>query len=84
MKEYCYVIVNNAGHSWGPLGVPDEAPHDDQKGPVLKQLLQTGWAPVRETPMGGGTSPLAHSLILLERENTSKPARGRRAKGAQA
>ena len=78
MKEYCYVIVNNAGHSWGPMGLSDEQPHDDQKTPVLMQLLQDGWVPVRETPMGGGTSPLAHSLILLEKGNTPQPTRGRR------
>jgi hypothetical protein len=80
MPQYRYIIVNNAGHSW-PVqaaeangeAVPERAD------PTLPQLLQEGWVPVRETAMGGGTSPLAHSLILLERTATSKT--GRRSKG---
>ncbi len=65
MKQYCYVIVNNAGHSWTALS--PNAAEVDQSAPVLPSLLQDGWVPVRETPMGGGTSHLAHSLILMER-----------------
>ena len=42
----------------------------EQAVPVLPQLLKEGWEPVRETPMGGGTSHLAHSLVLLEKEAT--------------
>ncbi len=86
MKQYCYVILNNAGHSW-PVQTPPpdgEAPKE-QPGSVLPQLLQEGWEPIRETAMGGGTSPLAHSLILLERslkvERPVKAKAGRRAKG---
>jgi hypothetical protein len=72
MKQYCYVIVNNAGHSW-PLVQADEGnPPRDPNVPVLPQLLQDGWVPIRETPMGGGTSSLAHSLILLERDARPK------------
>ena len=45
------------------------------------QLLQDGWVPVRETPMGGGTSSLAHSLILLEKGfPSSKNVRPRKPK----
>ena len=45
--------------------------------PILPQLLHDGWVPVREMPMGGGTSQLAHSLILLEKNSmpAGKPPR---------
>jgi hypothetical protein len=73
MKRYCYVILNNAGSSWALLsgGESTETPYE--KPPVLPQLLQEGWVPVRETPMGGGTSQLAHSLVLLEKDETPPP-----------
>jgi hypothetical protein len=67
MKQFCYVIVNNAGHSWITLNGADTSAPREQVAPILPQLLQEGWEPVRETPMGGGTSHLAHSLILLEK-----------------
>ena len=73
MKDYCYVILNNAGHSWPMLRSADGAPPPEPSAPILPVLLQDGWVPVRETPMGGGTSALAHSLILLERIEESKP-----------
>ena len=81
MKQFCYVIMNNAGHSWQALTAADaEAPRDTSV-PILPQLLNEGWAPVRETPMGGGTSQLAHSLLLLEREAPKvKPARAAKAR----
>jgi len=75
MKQYCYVIVNNAGHSWPAITTAQGDGARDPKVPTLQQLLHEGWAPVRETPMGGGTSQLAHSLILLERAD--KPRSGR-------
>ena len=78
MKQYCYVIVNNAGHSWAALSVPDPNASPESSASVLPQLLQDGWVPIRETPMGGGTSPLAHSLVLLEKGD--KPKVGRPAK----
>ena len=78
MKQYCYVIVNNAGHSWAALSVPDLNASPELSASVLPQLLQEGWVPIRETPMGGGTSPLAHSLVLLEKGD--KPKVGRPAK----
>lgn len=77
MKQFCYVVLNNAGHSWAMLTAADVKTPKDQNASVLPQLLQDGWLPVRETPMGGGTSPLAHSLILLEKEDKAKAARGR-------
>jgi hypothetical protein len=33
----------------------------------LSRLLQAGWQPVRETPMGGTDAVYAYSLILLEK-----------------
>jgi hypothetical protein len=81
MKQYCYVIVNNAGHSWAALNAVDpNAPPQEQSPSVLPQLLQEGWVPIRETPMGGGTSPLAHSLVLLEKNDKPKPGRPAKAK----
>jgi len=82
MKQYCYVIVNNAGHSWPILVQPDAHPGVETSPSFLPQLLQEGWLPIRETPMGGGTSSLAHSLVLLERDYEPAPARkrGRRRK----
>jgi hypothetical protein len=73
MKQYCYVIMNNAGHSWLALG-PGEPAEGNSNAPVLGQLLGDGWVPIRETPMGGGTSQLAHSLVLLERGPKTEPA----------
>src|SRR5262249_33730262 len=67
VKQYCYVVINNAGPSWASLGGAGADAPPEQPASVLPQLLQDGWVPVRETPMGGGTSPLAHSLILLEK-----------------
>lgn len=77
MKQYCYVIINNAGQSWPALGGPDTNPPRDPNVPILPQLLEEGWGPIRETPMGGGTSALAHSLVLLEK--AVKPAKTGRA-----
>jgi len=81
MKELCYVIMNNAGHSWLALTAADANASKDASVPVLPQLLAEGWEPVRETPMGGGTSQLAHSLILLEKTaakaKTGRPAKSR-------
>jgi hypothetical protein len=79
MHQYCYVIVNNAGHSWA-LSSGDMEAGREQVAAVLPQLLSDGWVPVRETPMGGGTSSLAHSLVLLERASKPKTAKGRVAK----
>ena len=85
MKQYRYVVINNAGHSWSVMSaaeVTSEA--KDQNGTLLPQLLQEGWAPVRETPMGGGTSQLAHSLVLLEREEkAAAPGAAVRARAAK-
>jgi hypothetical protein len=75
MSDYCYVIINNAGHSWPALSQGEAEAPKEAKG-ALPALLADGWVPVRETPMGGGTSSVAHSLVLLERKPKEKPARG--------
>jgi hypothetical protein len=81
MNQYCYVIMNNAGHSWPALTNGEIAAGADPGAPILPRLLQEGWEPIRETPMGGGTSQLAHSLILLEKAVAApKPARAAKAK----
>jgi hypothetical protein len=76
MKQYCYVILNNAGHSWPAheLSADGDVSREPSSS-VLPQLLREGWVPIRETPMGGGASPLAHSLILLERAAKGKAGR---------
>jgi hypothetical protein len=79
MAEFCYVVLNNAGHSWPVLSAPNGDSSKDSTASVLPQLLQQGWVPVRETPMGGGTSSLAHSLVLLEKRRATA-ARGRKSK----
>jgi hypothetical protein len=79
MKQYRYIIINNAGHSWPAVTTGDAAASTDASKPILPQLLQEGWEPIRETPMGGGTSQLAHSLILLEK-TVAKAKPGRAAK----
>jgi hypothetical protein len=80
MKHYSYVIINNAGHSWPALTNGDASAGKDSNIPILAQFLQEGWEPIRETPMGGGTSQLAHSIILLERPAPkTKPARSAKA-----
>ncbi len=76
MKEYCFVIINNAGHSWLALQSGEGDGQREQTAAALPQLLHEGWVPVRETPMGGGASPLAHSLILMER-NARKQRAGK-------
>lgn len=77
MKQFCYVILNNAGHSWLALGPGEPAEGKDSNVPVLAHLLEDGWVPIRETPMGGGTSHLAHSLVLLERLQRAAKRKGK-------
>jgi hypothetical protein len=75
MKQYRVVLINNAGYSWAIRTGSEPPDGQDSSGTVLPQLLAEGWVPVRESPMGGGTSQLAHSLIVLERDAVAKPAR---------
>lgn len=57
LSQYCYVIVGADGYS----RLVGKAPGAD----VLTRLLQDGWRPVRETPMGGD-SRNGFALVLLE------------------
>jgi hypothetical protein len=75
VNEYCYVIINNAGHSWLVRSATDEGDPKEKNSSILPELLQGGWEPVREAPMGGGTSPLAHALILLTKQSKPKTSR---------
>ena len=63
MRQYLYVIVRSDGNTL-PL---DEA----HKGRDLALLLQQGWQPLRETPMGGSDGEHAWSLLLLAKGGLS-------------
>ena len=78
MAQFRYVVINNAGHSWPALDTANGETLTETNASILPQLLQEGWVPVRETPMGGGTSSLAHSLVLLEKPTKTVPARKRK------
>jgi hypothetical protein len=78
MAQYRYVILNNAGHSWPAQSAEDVANVSEPSPTILPKLLDDGWVPVRETPMGGGASPLAHSLVLLEKPGDRIARRRRR------
>ena len=70
MKQYCYVLVVSNGFScWTRLlargGEPIGERNWDEDN--LNRLLQEGWRPVRETPMGDNSS-YAYSLVLLEKD----------------
>jgi hypothetical protein len=82
MKRYRYVIVCSSGYShdlareaafypFESLLGGGERTHD------LPALLQKGWQPVRETPMGGnsnhGGGGYSFSLVLLEKEKPEDP-----------
>ena len=84
MKRYRYVLVSSNGYSHDLareaaflpfeyiLGDPDKTQVHD-----LPALLQKGWLPVRETPMGGNGSNhgggYSFSLVLLEKEKPDEP-----------
>jgi hypothetical protein len=71
VKQYCYVVVLSNGTScWTRLlaqssEVTAERTWDEDN---LSRLLQTGWRPLRETPMGNADETYAYSLILLEKD----------------
>ena len=86
MKRYRYVIVSSNGYShdlareaafWpyeSLLGGGDKSQMHD-----LPALLQKGWQPVRETPMGGNGSNqsgggYSFSLVLLEKDKPESDA----------
>ena len=71
MKQYCYVIVlSNGNVCWTRvLATGTEAKEErnwDEDN--LSRLLQAGWRPVRETPMGNADLSYAYSLLVLEKE----------------
>src|SRR5262249_26385741 len=43
MKQYRYVLINNAGYSWVVRAGGEPADGQDQSGTVLPQLLSEGW-----------------------------------------
>ena len=71
MKRYCYVLVSTDGwdHWVRVLGASIEGmnPSDDWEKDHLADLLQKGWRPVRESPLGGGSN-YSYALILLEKD----------------
>jgi hypothetical protein len=83
MKRYRYVIVcsNGKSHDLSRTGVFN--PFESLLGSgdmsfELPELLQKGWLPVRETPMGGngtnqGGGGYSFSLVLLEKEKVDEP-----------
>jgi hypothetical protein len=77
MKKYRYVIIACNGASYDlsreenffPYGLGSKMHYD------LPELLERGWRPVRETPMGGtGDTPMAYSLVLLEKDAADSSA----------
>jgi hypothetical protein len=73
MKRYRYVIVCSNGCSQDLANNREFAPYGLGSRPVfdLPALLDAGWTPVRETPMGGsGNEWASFALLLLERDTT--------------
>lgn len=82
MKRYRYVIVCSNGQSHDLAREAAFHPFESllgsgDKSYDLPELLQKGWQPVRETPMGGNgfqTGSSSFSLVLLEKEkNDAEP-----------
>jgi len=73
VKRYCYVIVENSEEDFaayivgsGDAELDADAYNEDSN--ALALLLQDGWKPVRETPMGGAEKGMLCSLVLLEKD----------------
>ena len=65
MTEYRYVVVSQDGRSWLLQG--DEAYNSNvDQNSVMPQLLQDGWRPMRERPLGEGGS-----LVLMRKRDPS-------------
>lgn len=71
MKQYCYLVVlSNGKNCWTRILAKgaesaEERTWDEDN---LTKLLQAGWRPVRETPMGNADETYAYSLIVLEKD----------------
>jgi hypothetical protein len=63
MRTYLYIIVRSDGSTL--------ALDEVHKGKDLAFLLQQGWQPLRETPMGGSEENHACSLVLLAKGGLS-------------
>jgi hypothetical protein len=80
VKRYRYVIVCSNGKSHDLAREDSFNPYESilgsgDKSYDLPDLLQKGWEPVRETPMGGngsnhGGGGYSFSLVLLEKAKT--------------
>jgi hypothetical protein len=57
MRKYLYVLVRSDGSA-----LPLDEVH---KGKDVALLLQQGWQPLREIPMGGSEGDHAWALLLL-------------------
>ena len=83
MKRYRYVIVSSNGYSHDLARESAFHPFESilgggEKTYDLQELLDKGWQPVRETPMGGngsnhGGGGYSFSLVLLEKEQDDPP-----------
>lgn len=71
MKQFCYVVALTDGTNCYTrlLASGTQSPEErDWEEDNLGRLLQAGWSPVRETPMGGANGSYAYSLILLAKD----------------
>ncbi len=73
VKQFCYVIVCARYDS--NVGLISSYPFRQPKDPWIPKeadlptLLQAGWRPVRESPLGGvGDGRSAFGLVLLEKD----------------
>ena len=70
MKKYVYAIVIVSADQQANSVVI--AGGRSVKGLSLSKVLDRGWTPIRETPMGGGPESFC-SLVLLEKDGDDEP-----------
>jgi hypothetical protein len=84
MKKYRYVIVSSQGasldisHGTAKLpGLFQKMWYADDQFQDLRDLMEKGWRPVRESGMGGGSAVagavVAFSLVLMEKDVAEPP-----------
>jgi hypothetical protein len=66
MKQYRYVMVSEDAQSID-LSKRANWPQDDERVFALQDLLDEGWQPVREVPLGRSVNDFALFLVLLEK-----------------